>query len=97
MIVGDLDLFAGPRLGEAIAPLLSPSDVPSHVEIDLGGVAFCDTSGLDALHAAVTAFEKAGAQVIAVGTGRQLRTLLASAAAGDWHLAAPLLAAATAT
>lgn len=94
-INGDLDLFTAPLLGTSMALHIDPSDVPAHVEVDLQGLTFCDTPGLDALHAAVTGLEASGTQVTVVGAQRPVRRLLQFAAEHGWIIAGPILAAAT--
>lgn len=92
-IIGALDACTAPLRDQPLALGLEPSEVPAHVEIDLQGLAFLDTCGLDVLSATVTGLEQAGAEVVVVGACHEVRKLLAFAAEHCWLTAGPILAA----
>ncbi|MGH3745492.1 MAG: sodium-independent anion transporter [Mycobacteriales bacterium] len=90
-LLGGLDLDTAPLLEGAVASRVGPLDSPSHVEVDLEGLTFLDTSGLDALQAAVASLESAGVTVTVAGARRQVRRLLGIAAAHGWLASGPML------
>jgi anti-sigma B factor antagonist len=48
VVEGELDLGAAPHWDDTVLPLLEPP-CPTHVEVELGGVEFLDSSGLGLL------------------------------------------------
>jgi anti-sigma B factor antagonist len=48
-LTGELDLVARPAVVEQVTNALTDQPGVEHVVIDLGGVSFCDSSGLGAL------------------------------------------------
>ena len=44
---GELDLYTAPRLQNALAGLLR--DQPGHVVVDMSGIDFCDSTGMNVL------------------------------------------------
>lgn len=95
-VAGGLDLFSAPLLDAALlrAFRAMPPHVQLDVEVDLQGLTFLDSCGLDALHAAVADLDASGVQVTVGGARRQVRRLLRSAAEQDWLATGPILAAA---
>lgn len=94
-LIGALDACTASLLDQTLALRIEPSEVPAHVEVDLQGLAFLDTTGLDVLSATVTGLEQAGAEVVVVGARHAVRKLLAFAAEHCWLTAGPILAAGT--
>ncbi|HEY5334578.1 MAG TPA: STAS domain-containing protein [Mycobacteriales bacterium] len=94
-IVGGLDIGTAPLVDPAgdslVADLAAESGM--YVRIDLAGLTFCDTAGLDSLSAAIGALEATGAQVDVVGARRQVRRLLLFAADHCWLTNGSLAAA----
>lgn len=95
-IVGALDIGTAPLVDRAgrslVADLATEPGV--YVRLDLSELTFCDTAGLDAISAAISALETTGAQVDVVGARRQVRRLLLFAADHCWLTNGSLAAAA---
>lgn len=47
-VVGELDLYTAPRLQQALASLLREQEV-DRVVVDLSGIEFCDSTGMNVL------------------------------------------------
>lgn len=58
MLRGELDLDTGDDFAEQAARVLA--DRPAELVVDLGGLTFCDSSGIDVLITAQQAAERAG-------------------------------------
>ncbi|MFC8454955.1 STAS domain-containing protein [Kitasatospora sp. NPDC057223] len=58
--VGDLDQDTGPILGSALERLLAAVPEPGELLLDMSGVRFCDSGGLNALLRARLRVEAAG-------------------------------------
>lgn len=95
-IVGALDIGTAPlvdRAADSLAVELA-TEPGVYVRVDLSGLMFCDTAGLDALSAAISTLEATRAQVDVVGARRQVRRLLLFAADHCWLTNGSLAAAA---
>ncbi|GGM70573.1 anti-sigma-B factor antagonist [Thermopolyspora flexuosa] len=57
-IVGEIDLYTAPRLQAEFARLLE--DGPSRVVIDMSGVEFCDSTGMNVLLSALKRLRERG-------------------------------------
>lgn len=55
---GELDLYTAPRLQTALAGLLR--DQADHVIVDLSGIEFCDSTGMNVLLAAMKRLKEQG-------------------------------------
>ncbi|GJF35127.1 hypothetical protein KNE206_78270 [Kitasatospora sp. NE20-6] len=80
-LCGDLDLDAVPTLRSALHQAMSRRPVPPMLVVDLAQVAFCDTSGLDALLAARIEAEGRGIPLYLARPSRQVARLLATVGA----------------
>ncbi|MDI6100897.1 STAS domain-containing protein [Actinoplanes sp. NEAU-A12] len=58
MLRGELDMATGDDLGQQVARVLA--DRPEHLIVDLAGLTFCDSSGIDVLLAARESAGRAG-------------------------------------
>lgn len=56
--IGELDLYTAPKLQSALAGLLR--EVPVRVVVDLSGVEFCDSTGMNVLLAAMKRVREQG-------------------------------------
>lgn len=71
---GELDLMSSAELRQGIAEAIS-SGAPACVVIDLAELAFCDSSGLNALIFAVNSVEAAGGRLVLSGTQGRIARL----------------------
>jgi anti-sigma B factor antagonist len=82
-VAGELDLATAPRLTSQL-DALRRNGRPPRVLVDLGGLEFCDSTGLRALLGAATEFRAAGGRLaISAGEGPVPR-LLAITGASEW-------------
>jgi len=85
---GELDLDTGPRVHEEL--LLAEREAPSRLVLDLTGVTFFDSTGLQIiLDAEVRARSAAYAFVVAPGSGEVLRVLELAEVRGRLELEEP--------
>ena len=75
LLAGDLDLTTAATLGPAVRHLLTCAEI-SCVEIDVGLVSFCDSSGLSALLNAQKLAASRGVQLYLIQIGPRLELLL---------------------
>lgn len=61
---GELDIDRAPMLREALDRVLARADCPGEVVVDLAGLTFCDSSGLNALLQARITAEKTGRRIV---------------------------------
>ncbi|MER5757661.1 STAS domain-containing protein [Streptomyces sp. NPDC002082] len=73
---GEMDIDRAPLLQEALRTLITQSDCPPDVVIDLTELAFCDSSGLNALLQARLTAEEHGRRIALHAPNRQIRKLL---------------------
>lgn len=92
---GDLDLYTATLFDAALTQVLADvsAEPGMYVQVDLAGLSFCDSAGLDCLNAAVAALETAGAQLGVLGARGHVGWLLSFAAERGW-LTSRLLATA---
>jgi len=51
-VEGELDLYTAPRLHTELTAALSGDNIPSCLVVDMSGVGFCDSTGMNVLLAA---------------------------------------------
>ncbi|MFE4258149.1 STAS domain-containing protein [Streptomyces sp. NPDC056883] len=73
---GEMDIDQAPLLHEALRTLITQPDCPGEVVIDLTELAFCDSSGLNALLQARLTAEEHGRRITLHAPNRQIRKLL---------------------
>ncbi|MET8170467.1 STAS domain-containing protein [Streptomyces sp. NPDC005329] len=73
-VSGELDYVSSPVLMEELQPLIARGD--RSVVLDLSGVTFCDSSGLNALLSARQQAERRGVELAVAGVPQQPRRVL---------------------
>jgi anti-sigma B factor antagonist len=64
-LAGEIDLYTAPRLAEELAAAMGPGH-PAQIVVDMAGVEFCDSTGMNVLLAAHRqACEQGGALALA--------------------------------
>jgi anti-sigma B factor antagonist len=46
---GEIDLYTAPRLQTELAAVIASANQPPHVVVDMSGVDFCDSTGMNVL------------------------------------------------
>lgn len=72
-VAGEADWVTAPGLRSELIAALDES--PEDVIVDVAGLTFCNSRGLDALHEAIEVLQQADARVRVRGMSRQLRWL----------------------
>lgn len=73
---GEMDIDRAPLLQVALHTLITQPDYPTDIVIDLTGLTFCDSSGLNALLQARFTAEEHGRRITLHAPNRQVRKLL---------------------
>jgi anti-sigma B factor antagonist len=82
-LTGELDLVARPTVVEQVTSALGGQPGADRVVIDLGGVSFCDSSGLGALLAVQRTAAEQGAAVVLRSVPSTVARVLDMAGVGD--------------
>ncbi|NVI90235.1 STAS domain-containing protein [Actinomadura sp. BRA 177] len=84
---GDLTILTADRLRERVLADMRELDRPPLIALDVGGVGFCDSSGLNALIIIWKAAHRADGEFVLAGLDRRFRTIIERSGL-DRHLVA---------
>ncbi len=73
-VAGEIDLYTAPRLQSELMTALSRS--PARLVVDLSGVGFCDSTGINVLLAAHRQARERGGELQLAGPGSATRKVL---------------------
>ncbi|MEU9019746.1 STAS domain-containing protein [Actinomadura sp. NPDC048394] len=82
-VSGELDLATAPGLSARVGRLIAEGD-PPRIVLDLGGVSFCDSSGINALVRLWKHISAAGGQLLVLRPQPRLVTLLSRTGVDRW-------------
>jgi anti-sigma B factor antagonist len=75
-VEGELDLYTAPRLHTELTAALSGDNIPSCLVVDMSGVGFCDSTGMNVLLAAQRRAREQGGDVQLAGPRPAVRKIL---------------------
>jgi anti-sigma B factor antagonist len=73
-VAGEIDLYTAPRLQSELTSALGAS--PTRLIVDMSGVGFCDSTGINVLLAALRQARECGGELILAGPGSATRKVL---------------------
>jgi len=74
-VAGEIDVYTAPRLQVALAEALA-GRVPARIVVDMSGVGFCDSTGLNVLLAAQRRAREGGGELELAGPRSAIRKVL---------------------
>jgi anti-sigma B factor antagonist len=74
-VSGEIDLYTAPRLHSELAAATTVEGQP-HVVVDMAGVEFCDSTGMNVLLAALRRVREKGGELILAGPRPAVRKIL---------------------
>jgi anti-sigma B factor antagonist len=75
-ITGELDMATAGEVEERVVGALTGAPTPERVVLDLAGLTFCDSSGIDVLLTVRSAAERAGVDLRVTGAHGMVRRTL---------------------
>jgi anti-sigma B factor antagonist len=72
---GEIDLYTAPRLHRELVDVLA-DDRPAHVIVDMSGVAFCDSTGMNVLLSSLRRARERGGQLELAAPRAAVRKIL---------------------
>jgi anti-sigma B factor antagonist len=73
-VAGEIDLYTAPRLQSELTSALGAS--PARLVVDMSGVDFCDSTGINVLLAALRVARERGGELMLAGPGSATRKVL---------------------
>jgi anti-sigma B factor antagonist len=74
-VSGEIDLYTAPRLHSELATAVM-GEGPAHVIVDMAGVEFCDSTGMNVLLAALRRARERGGELMLAGPRPAVRKIL---------------------
>lgn len=74
-VAGEIDLYTAPRLHSELAGAVS-GDGPTRVVVDMAGVEFCDSTGMNVLLAGLRRARERGGDLVLAGPRPAVRKIL---------------------